>query len=357
MFPEGDDLPLFSGTPQTVIDQPFVPEDHSWKQVMLPGMPGIDYDAVRAKDLALHHRRKGQKHEQSGDLFSALPATDNPESAAAPTLAPASEHDRSPARKGERRPQRKKAAVPVAAAEHQLREALSPYLNTRELRRLVAIGSANLYEALTSGDPPKEVLTLLDVLATLLRPPEREQITGPADIAALLMVEMGHLQQEQLRVVCLNTKNYIQEIHTVYQGSLNSSLVRIAEVFRKPLRLNSASIIVAHNHPSHDPTPSPEDVAVTRQIIEAGRLLDIEVLDHLVIGQGKWISLRERRLGFSTLVRTKIYSNIVWGTQDICASSFVYSIKIKRTRLSSCRSSAALSQFSSCFKSDTAAGF
>jgi len=75
-------------------------------------------------------------------------------------------------------------------------------------------------------------------------------------------------------------------------------MVRIGEIFKEPIRLNSASIIVVHNHPSGDPTPSPEDVVVTRQIIEAGQLLDIDVLDHLVIGSGRFVSMRERGLGF-----------------------------------------------------------
>jgi DNA repair protein RadC len=184
------------------------------------------------------------------------------------------------------------------AEARRLREALAPYINVRRLRRL-ASESSHLHEALRMNTPPEEVLDLLETLATVLRPAGREQITSPAEIAALLMVEMGHLTQEQLRVVCLNTKNYVQTIHLVYQGSLNSSVVRIAEIFREPLRLNSAAIIVAHNHPSGDPIPSPEDIAVTRQMVEAGRLLECEVLDHLVIGQGRWVSLRERRLGFS----------------------------------------------------------
>jgi DNA repair protein RadC len=103
-----------------------------------------------------------------------------------------------------------------------------------------------------------------------------------------------------MRVACLNTKNRLQKIHTVYQGSLNTSLIRVGEIFREPLRLNSAAIILVHNHPSGEPyPPSPEDVLVTREIVNAGDLLGVEVLDHLVIGQGKWVSMREKGLGFS----------------------------------------------------------
>ena len=89
------------------------------------------------------------------------------------------------------------------------------------------------------------------------------------------------------------------EIVEVYKGSVNSSQVRVGEVFKEAVRNNASAVIVIHNHPSGDPTPSPDDVAVTRAIMQAGKLLDIEVLDHLVIGQGKWTSLKERGLGFS----------------------------------------------------------
>jgi DNA repair protein RadC len=108
---------------------------------------------------------------------------------------------------------------------------------------------------------------------------ERLQIRSPADAAQLMLIEMGHLDQEHLRAICLDTKNRVQKVHTIYVGSLNSSLVRVGEVFKEGIRLNSAALIVVHNHPSGDPTPSPEDVLVTRQIVEAGKLLDIEVLD------------------------------------------------------------------------------
>jgi DNA repair protein RadC len=124
-------------------------------------------------------------------------------------------------------------------------------------------------------------------------------ITQPGDLAALLMVEMGHLDHEELWIVCLDTKNHVQRLQRLYRGSLNSSVVRISELFRLPLVLNSASIIVAHNHPSGDVIhASPEDIAVTRSLIQAGELMQIEVLDHLIIGQGRWISLREQRLGW-----------------------------------------------------------
>jgi DNA repair protein RadC len=129
-------------------------------------------------------------------------------------------------------------------------------------------------------------------------PAERPQVRSPADAAQLLMAEMSLLDQEHLRLILLDTKNYVLSIPTVYVGSLNTSLIRIGELFRYALRENCAALIVVHNHPSGDPTPSPEDVIVTGRIVEGGQMLDIEVLDHLIIGRGRFVSLKERGLGF-----------------------------------------------------------
>jgi DNA repair protein RadC len=129
-------------------------------------------------------------------------------------------------------------------------------------------------------------------------PEERPAIHSPADAAALVQYEMSALEQEHLRVMLLNTRNQVMDIVELYHGSLNSSMVRVGEVFKPAVRRNAASILVVHNHPSGDPTPSPEDIAVTKAMIEAGKLMDIEVLDHLVIGQGKYVSMKERGLAF-----------------------------------------------------------
>jgi DNA repair protein RadC len=134
---------------------------------------------------------------------------------------------------------------------------------------------------------------------TLESPEERPTINSPADAAALVSYEMSALEQEHLRVTLLDRRNRVLEIVEVYKGSVNSSQVRIGEVFKEAVRKNASAVIVIHNHPSGDPTPSPDDVAVTRAIVQAGKLLDVEVLDHLVIGQGKWVSLKERGLGFA----------------------------------------------------------
>lgn len=134
---------------------------------------------------------------------------------------------------------------------------------------------------------------------TLEAPEEKPAINSPADAAALLQYEMSALEQEHLRVMLLDRRNRVLEVVEVYKGSVNSSQVRVGELFKDAIRANASAIIVAHNHPSGDPTPSPDDVAVTRAIVQSGKMLDIDVLDHLVIGQGKWVSLKERGLGFA----------------------------------------------------------
>ncbi|MHC1741303.1 MAG: DNA repair protein RadC [Anaerolineaceae bacterium] len=127
---------------------------------------------------------------------------------------------------------------------------------------------------------------------------ERGAISSPGDAAALLQLEMQGLAQENLVVLLLDTRNRLLSKETVYKGSLNLSLVRVGELFRSAIQRNAASIILAHNHPSGDPSPSPEDVALTRSVIQAGKLLDIEVLDHLVIGSARFVSMKEKGLGF-----------------------------------------------------------
>jgi len=160
-----------------------------------------------------------------------------------------------------------------------------------ELTQIPGIGpakAASIKAALALG----RRLTTLDEDAPIIQSPE--------DAAALLMPRIGHLDKEHLVVLALNTRNrLIGEPVEVYSGSLNTSLVRVGEVFRPALQANAASIIIAHNHPSGDVGPSPEDLALTRAFVEAGRLLDVEVLDHLVIAANRYISLKARGLGFA----------------------------------------------------------
>lgn len=132
----------------------------------------------------------------------------------------------------------------------------------------------------------------------LSSPDSRPQITSPTDAANLLMLEMSSLEQEHLRTILLDTKNRVIASPTVYVGNVNSSIIRVSEIFREAVRENATAIIVAHNHPSGDPAPSTEDIQVTRSMVDAGSLLGIEVLDHLVIGHQRFVSLKERGLGF-----------------------------------------------------------
>jgi DNA repair protein RadC len=123
---------------------------------------------------------------------------------------------------------------------------------------------------------------------------EKYQIKSPRDAANLVMLEMTHLDHEQMRILILDTKNQVVENINRYQGTVNSSVLRAAEIFRPAITRNCPAVIICHNHPSGDPTPSPEDISVTEQLVQAGKLLDIELVDHLVIGDHRFISLKER---------------------------------------------------------------
>jgi len=129
-------------------------------------------------------------------------------------------------------------------------------------------------------------------------PAGRWTVRAPRDVADRLLLQMGRLEREELRVVLLNTKNAVLRVVTVYQGNVSSSLVRVGELFRDAVRLNAAGAILVHNHPSGDPTPSPDDLHLTAEALAAGRLLDIELLDHLVIGHDAYVSLRDRGVAF-----------------------------------------------------------
>ncbi len=127
---------------------------------------------------------------------------------------------------------------------------------------------------------------------------DRPEIHNPQSAADLVEYEMAELPQEHLRVINLDTRNHVINIEEVYIGSVNASSVRVGELFKSAIHRNATALILVHNHPSGDPTPSPEDIALTRAVIQAGKLLDVEVLDHLVIGRGRYVSLKERGLAF-----------------------------------------------------------
>lgn len=122
----------------------------------------------------------------------------------------------------------------------------------------------------------------------------RYVIKSPEDAAAYLMTDMSSLVQEHFVVLFLNVKNEVLHKQTIFIGSLNSSIVHPREIFREAVKRSAASIICAHNHPSGNPTPSPEDIEVTDRLVEAGAIIGIELLDHLIIGDHRFISLKEK---------------------------------------------------------------
>lgn len=149
----------------------------------------------------------------------------------------------------------------------------------------------------------RENLRLLAELATryeigrLAVTADEPSVRSPADLAAYLGPELADLAQEQLRVVLLDTKNRVLGSSLIYQGGLNATVIRLADCFREAVRSGAAAVILVHNHPSGDPTPSPEDVRLTAEAGRAGELLGIKLLDHVVVGrQGGYVSLRERGL-------------------------------------------------------------
>ncbi|MGI8534865.1 MAG: JAB domain-containing protein, partial [Candidatus Limnocylindrales bacterium] len=130
-------------------------------------------------------------------------------------------------------------------------------------------------------------------------PTGRWVIRSPTDLADRLVLQMGRLEREELRVVLLNTRNAVLAAPTIYQGNVSTALVRIGELFRDAVRQHAAGIVLVHNHPSGDPTPSPDDLHLTAESVAAGQLLDVAVLDHLIVGHDGYVSLRDRGIPFS----------------------------------------------------------
>lgn len=129
-------------------------------------------------------------------------------------------------------------------------------------------------------------------------PRRRTAVREAGDVARLLHESMRFLRSEQLRAVFLDTKRHILAVDTISVGGLDNTVVHPREVFRKAIQRSASAVILVHNHPSGDPTPSPEDIAVTRRVIEAGRIVGVDVLDHIVIGDGRYVSLREFHAGW-----------------------------------------------------------
>jgi DNA repair protein RadC len=159
-----------------------------------------------------------------------------------------------------------------------------------ELMRIKGIGFAKAVEVKAALEIGRRLLAA--------QPEERTRITSPADAANLLMAEMMGYEQEHFVALVLNTRSQVLAMPTIYKGTVNAMTIRTAEVFRPCVQANASALIIAHNHPSGDPSPSPEDVRTTQTLVKAGQQLDIELLDHLVIGHNRYVSLKERQLGF-----------------------------------------------------------
>lgn len=164
-----------------------------------------------------------------------------------------------------------------------------PQTSLAELQQLHGIGPKRATQVLAAIELGKRLVNHRE---------DTPQVKSPSDAANLLMPQLAHQQQEHLIVLLLNMKNHVLDTVWLYKGTLNSSVIRVAEVFREAIRRNAAAIIICHNHPSGDPTPSLEDIRITHDIREAGILQDIDLLDHVIIGHGRFVSMKEKKLGF-----------------------------------------------------------
>jgi DNA repair protein RadC len=156
-----------------------------------------------------------------------------------------------------------------------------------ELEAIEGLNSAQIVQVAATIELGKRLITSKN--------DEQVFITSAAD-AARYVADMMYLIQEHVRVLLLDSARRIVAAPTIYIGTINTSVLRVSEVYREAITRNCPALILAHNHPSGDPTPSPEDVELTRTLVNAGRLLDIVLLDHIIIGQQRWVSLTE--MGF-----------------------------------------------------------
>jgi DNA repair protein RadC len=160
----------------------------------------------------------------------------------------------------------------------------------RELREVPGVGAARANQLAAAFELGRRLVTDW--------PSGRWTIRAPRDLAERLVPQMGRLEREELRVVLLNTKNVVLCVRTVYVGNVSAALVRVGELFRDAVRHHAAAIVVVHNHPSGDPAPSADDLHLTAECVAAGRLLDVAVLDHLIVGHDAYVSLRDRGVAF-----------------------------------------------------------
>lgn len=183
-----------------------------------------------------------------------------------------------------------------ASALEISRELLSSYssginalvdISVEELSKIKGIGPSKASGVLAAVELGKRVLISEEI---------RHKINSPTDVSNYLMRYMGDLKKEHFNIVMLDNKNQIIEVHNVSVGSLNSAIVHPREVFKNAVRRSSASIILAHNHPSGSTNPSKEDISITKRLVECGELMGIKVLDHIIVGKNEYFSFKEHRI-------------------------------------------------------------
>lgn len=157
-----------------------------------------------------------------------------------------------------------------------------------ELMQIRGIGLAKASQVIAAVELGKRIALTANV--------NNYKIQGPEDVSNLLMEEMRYLNKEIFNIILLNTKNNVIAIENISVGSLNASIVHPREVFNIAIRRSSSAIILAHNHPSGDPKPSTEDINITKRLIEAGTIIGINVLDHIIIGDGIYFSMKEKEI-------------------------------------------------------------
>ncbi len=188
----------------------------------------------------------------------------------------------------------------TAASNQRTIQQVQTLFSAHSLSELLTIEFGDYSQTYHLGDTKAaQVLAILELARRLTIPNQLEQyqIRSPADVANLVSSEMAFLDHEELRVLCLDTKNHVVANIKLYQGTLNSSVLRVAEIFRPAITRNCAGLIICHNHPSGDPRPSPEDESVTRQLVEAAKVFDIDLVDHIIIGSNqRYLSLKERMM-------------------------------------------------------------
>ena len=161
-----------------------------------------------------------------------------------------------------------------------------PDMTVEELSQLRGMGVAKACKLLASAELARRISSMAVQ--------KKKFIKTPQDAACIVMEEMRHLKKECFRILLLNIKNSLISVENISVGSLSASVVHPREIFKIPIKKSAAAIILTHNHPSGDPTPSSEDINITRRIFQAGEIIGIDVLDHIIIGNGEFISLKEK---------------------------------------------------------------